>query len=91
MIVIVFLYMYHEITFFTGQKFVIFITKSQFLQLKLHLSQIAIVIIILEIYFVDIHVCVYSSYKESLIMLIVFVVVAVSYNLAAVVGTWRLL
>ena len=64
--------------------------QVNFYNLKLHLPQIAIVIIILEIYFVDIHVCVYSSYKESLIVLIVFVVVAVSYNLAAVVGAWRL-
>ena len=58
-------YMYHEITFFTGKKMhVLYSTKS-------HLSQISISL--LHIYVVDIHVCVYSSYKESLIMLILIV------------------
>ena len=49
---------------------------------------------VLQIYFVDIHVCVYFSYKESLIMLmlvsffifVVVAVVAVIFELTSVVG-----
>ena len=67
----------------------IFITKSHVLQLS-HVCHI-LLLSVSQIYFVDIHVCVYSSYKESLIMVIlffvvVFVIIAVSYNLAAVVS-----
>ena len=59
--------MYHELTFFTGQKLHNIVNKKYVFTIEPHLPQTSIVRI--ADFVVDIHVSVYSSYKESLIML----------------------
>ena len=54
-------FMYQEITFFTGQNVQDNFNKIMFLQLS-HIYH-RFLLSVLQINFVDIHVCVYSSYK----------------------------